>query len=1113
MDKLKNILNPGGKADDEVLYGTGQSSDPVHSGTSETGQTGSLTGEGSHLSKASHNPTTAGTGSSTTSGYPDTTSSINPTSALSSNDPYSTSGTGPTGASSQLPGGFADEDASTTAIRGGVLGDNNLAQGNDSFGSNKPLPAEPQTGNQRSHLGRDAGLAGAGGLAAGEALHHHNQNDNSLGQTSQSGQAGERSFPLGGSGTSDQQYDPQSTGSGLTSTHQPIERSDNSHLGRDAGIAGTGLAGAEAVHHHHGQQQQDTSLGSDVRDPYGPESWTHEHNKHGHEFVPVSEHQTRAGALLDPHAESTARAGATAAFAKHQQGQPTTGEVPSGLDSTSGSYPDRTKDSHKGRDVALGGSALAGAGAAYEGHEHGKHAPTGQTGTTADEDLTGPVHKSGLMNKLDPRVKSVSEATPSGTSEYAQSSNPYSSTPVDPRLDSEGKSSKDHHYGRDATAAGALGAGAYEAEKHHHRDEATPRTSGLTGTTANTQAPISTSEQQPSDHHYGRDATLAGGVGAAGYEAEKHHHRDQDPTIASTGPTSTTGPTTSATGTTAPTQDTSSHHYGRDAAGAGALGGAAYEAEKHHNRNELDSSSGLNVINEPVVVHDPLDHGYGRSGAVPHGSFASNKPNPGATTGTSTTQGPRDHHFGRDAALAGGAGAVGAHELSKKDEKKLEKEEIKHEKKLEKEEAKHEKELAKEEKHYEKDEKKHHKEEAAAAGVVGAGGLAAAEHHHHGKDQLGDPAHNGAVPDKTHQKLDKQLEKSQAKQEKEFHKHHDKDAVAYEQSGPEKEHKGLLGRIFHRNKGDKDDTTTTTHDHHRAEEAAVAGGAVGAAGFAEKEHRDHSGPSQGYESSPVTSGIPEAELEKRSVARTGLSGAKGADTGIVAPSAVMMTEHERAQHAKNERERMAPIAQTEEEQELERRSRARVTLAGAKGADTTIVPPSATDMTADERAFHERSERERLAPSAQTEEERELELRGHAHPALSGAKGAEMGIVPPSATGMTDYERQNHEKNERDRRERNRLHKDPPASVQREMEQQREMERAGPASTTTGNTLGGNQIQYAEAPTKGYASQVTGGTGSTGLAQGDPIQRGSHLTDAGNVLNPTIDDRGVTRHE
>ena len=60
--------------------------------------------------------------------------------------------------------------------------------------------------------------------------------------------------------------------------------------------------------------------------------------------------------------------------------------------------------------------------------------------------------------------------------------------------------------------------------------------------------------------------------------------------------------------------------------------------------------------------------------------------------------------------------------------------------------------------------------------------------------------------------------------------------------------------------------------------------------------------------------------------------------------------------------------------------------------------------------------------------------------------------------------------------DRNRLHKDPPP--------------------------GYVQTEYAEEPKGGYASQVTGGTGTTALAEGKSVPRGSHLTGVGNKIDP-----------
>ena len=112
-----------------------------------------------------------------------------------------------------------------------------------------------------------------------------------------------------------------------------------------------------------------------------------------------------------------------------------------------------------------------------------------------------------------------------------------------------------------------------------------------------------------------------------------------------------------------------------------------------------------------------------------------------------------------------------------------------------------------------------------------------------------------------------------------------------------------------------------------------------------------------------------------------------------------------------------------------------------------------------------------------------------------GVRSAEAGVVAGSAVGMTEHERHQHDKfetpfhfpyaivadytSENSAHERNRLHKDPPSNI-----------------AHAGNT------KYAEEPQSGYASQVTGGTGTTALAQGESVPRGSHMTGLGNKLDP-----------
>jgi hypothetical protein len=93
------------------------------------------------------------------------------------------------------------------------------------------------------------------------------------------------------------------------------------------------------------------------------------------------------------------------------------------------------------------------------------------------------------------------------------------------------------------------------------------------------------------DHHYGRDAAIAGGVGGAAYGPETYHQKNEvnEPsasTLANPSHTAT-GQSTAATTTATPgasssipdTNTSKDHHHGKDAVVAG---GAAYEAEKHH---------------------------------------------------------------------------------------------------------------------------------------------------------------------------------------------------------------------------------------------------------------------------------------------------------------------------------------------------------------------------------------------------------------------------------------------------------------------------------------------------------------------------------------------------
>lgn len=93
-------------------------------------------------------------------------------------------------------------------------------------------------------------------------------------------------------------------------------------------------------------------------------------------------------------------------------------------------------------------------------------------------------------------------------------------------------------------------------------------------------------------------------------------------------------------------------HKGRDALGGAAVGGAAYEAEKHH-RDHQHGSGLEGDANKPLPTA-PGNHGIGTGAGTQN-----------ALAGDNTTSTSSGHHLGRDAALVGGAGAVGEHEHHK----------------------------------------------------------------------------------------------------------------------------------------------------------------------------------------------------------------------------------------------------------------------------------------------------------------------------------------------------------------------------------------------------------------------------------------------------------------
>jgi hypothetical protein len=260
-------------------------------------------------------------------------------------------------------------------------------------------------------------------------------------------------------------------------------------------------------------------------------------------------------------------------------------------------------------------------------------------------------HSKDWMNKLDPRV----DAKPATSTDASlESSKPYYSGEKSTEADK-----KDHHVGRDAALAGGAGGAAYEAEKHHKHDK------DLTQAERDAKKEHKHELKEEKKHHAAEKKEHQHALAAEKKEhrqelkdEKKHEHDDKS-------------------------------HLGRDAALAGGAGGAAYEAEKHHKNKEIDETQGKeshlgrdaalaggvsgaavggttmwDKLHKPTETTEP--QGSVHSGTLAGTGTGYSDNIPSEARGATETSG--DHHYGRDAALGGGAlgaGGLAAHEHKK----------------------------------------------------------------------------------------------------------------------------------------------------------------------------------------------------------------------------------------------------------------------------------------------------------------------------------------------------------------------------------------------------------------------------------------------------------------
>ena len=366
-----------------------------------------------------------------------------------------------------------------------------------------------------------------------------------------------------------------------------------------------------------------------------------------------------------------------------------------------------------------------------------------------------------------------------------------------------GSQSRDHHIGRDAALTGAGAAGLYEADKHHRSNQTNQTTPSTTSGVGSQSLQASRNDprvdpassdnardesalfsagsgHQPattSDHHYKRDAGLAGAGGLGAYEAEKHlgSHKHSDLTSSPQDQLAGSGHQSAIATSSSPDpssvyrggQHHTGHHNAPDSLAAGGLGTGAGTLAGHEYPQRDITGHGTEPYQEASRSHhvgrDAAAVGATGAGT---GALASHEYSQRDAAGYDTEpyhETSRGNHTGRDAAILGGAAGAGSlaeHEHSKKDAERLQKEHAREEKALEKEQSKelkhHNKALAKDERDHEKAMEKVEKKHEKAVGKD--------EKHEHGEKK-----HGGLLGFLHRDKPDKELKEEEARRQAAAH--------------------------------------------------------------------------------------------------------------------------------------------------------------------------------------------------------------------------------------------------------------------------------------------------------------------------------------------------------
>ena len=580
------------------------------------------------------------------------------------------------------------------------------------------------------------------------------------------------------------------TGGSTSGTTAPPNTGTGHHLGRDAAVAG-GAGGAGA-------------LGAGA---YGAER--------GHDSSRLPESTSSSGrndGVASSH--SGPSSGTTAHTSTHNSsGKPSLMDRldPRKDTSTQGIE----KDHHAGRDAgAMGaGSALGGA-AAYEGAKHhgSTHGPTSTDTSYPSSSTYDNSRMTGAGYGQEPGVFRTgadghqglgqgdavgSAVTREGTGHQGLYQDPRSTSASHPSEGMAGTSthqpntglrdtaehsahpSRDHHYGRDAGVAGAAGVGAYEADKHLHSGSSDPqeRLAG-SGHGLNSRTDPAT---QPG-------STVAPGIGSTTSRDLPEHGSTISDSYGSRHQGSSLG---AATG--------SGNGGGYDRH-PGASASDTYTPEERLHHRERDAALGAAAGSGATGLASHEQTRGGQSGYDTHPSTS--------TSGAYPVE-DRHHHTGRDAALGGtaasGATGLAAHEHGAGGQRGYDQQP-----------------MGTASNAYASDDRHTHQGRDAALGAAagtGAAGYAAHEYNNKNasdmssKDQRQElqQAHRQEKHhEKSMDKEDKKTEKAMAKEEK----HHDKVIAAEEKKHDHSSHDkttekkpGLIDRLLHRHQDEPAEET------------------------------------------------------------------------------------------------------------------------------------------------------------------------------------------------------------------------------------------------------------------------------------------------------------------